>query len=187
MFSFKSQDTSRSKSQISVKGRKPLWVAIFTLVAWFVISGVAGPLYGNLSSVQKNDNADYLPKSVESQAFSDSYKAFASNANRTLPAIVLYTGEVTPSKIAAANTFLQTLASKPLVTRDGKNISGVDKKIGDFLSPGAINSFPSQDGKALLANVPFDNSYAGNMLANKKPALSLTCGLDFASLLCSYG
>ena len=75
MFGFK------GKSGAGIKGRKPLWVAIVTVLAWFVISGVTGPLYGNLSSVQKNDNADYLPTSVESQAFSNQYKAFAPNAN----------------------------------------------------------------------------------------------------------
>ena len=107
MFKFKA-----GSKNAEVKGRKPLWVAIFTLVAWFVISGVAGPLYGNLSTVQKNDNADYLPKSVESQAFANEYKAFAANANRTLPAIVLYTGEVTPTKIASANAFLCLMSTK---------------------------------------------------------------------------
>ena len=165
MFGFK------GKSAAGVKGRKPLWVAIVTVLAWFVISGVTGPLYGNLSSVQKNDNADYLPTTVESQAFSNEYKAFAANANRTLPAIILYTGEVTPAKIAAATAFLNSVGNKPLVTREGKALDGVNKKIGDYLTPGQIAAFPSQDGKALLANVPFDNSYAGKMLANKKPAL----------------
>ncbi|MEN9324879.1 MAG: hypothetical protein RL414_633, partial [Actinomycetota bacterium] len=44
--------------------------------------------------------------------------------------------------------------------------------IGDYLTPGTpISAFPSQDGKALLANVPFDNTQAGKQLANKKPAL----------------
>ena len=56
------------------KHRKPLVIAILTLIAWLVISGVAGPLFGNLSSVQKNDNADFLPKHVEAQKFADAYK-----------------------------------------------------------------------------------------------------------------
>lgn len=159
------------QEKAKIKGRRPLWVAIFTLIAWMVISSVAGPLYGNLSSVQKNDNADYLPKTVESQAFADQYKAFSSNANRTLPAIVLYTGEVTPAKTKSAYEFLQSLANKPLVSREGKALAGVDRTIGQYLTPGVIVPFPSQDGKALLANVPFDNSKAAAQLENKKPAL----------------
>ena len=79
-----------------------------------MISGVAGPLFGNLSSVQKNDNADYLPKHVESQKFSDTYKGFTVSANRTLPALVLFTGDVNQDKVIAANQFVNTLGPKPL-------------------------------------------------------------------------
>jgi len=155
-----------------VKARKPLWFAIITIVVWFGISGAVGPLFGNLSSVQKNDNADFLPAHVEAQKFSDAYKSFTVNANKSLPALVLFEGAVTPEKVMATNVFFGSIASQPLVTKEGKAISGVDKKIGDFLTPGEkIFAFPSKDGKALLANVPFDNSNAGSQLANKKPAL----------------
>jgi len=142
------------------------------IVGWLAITGVAGPLFGNLSSVQKNDNADFLPSNVEAQKFADEYKAFSVNANRELPALVLFVGDVTPEKIASANTFLATLASKPLVDIDGKKIEGVEKTIGDYLTSGQqLFTFPSQDGKALLANVPFDNAKATAQLADKKPAL----------------
>ena len=154
------------------KGRKPLWIAIVTIVGWLAITGVAGPLFGNLSSVQKNDNADFLPAQVEAQKFADEYKAFTVNANRELPALVLFVGDVTPEKIASANSFLSTLASKPLVDIDGKKLEGVEKNIGDYLTSGQqLFTFPSQDGKALLANVPFDNANAAAQLSNKEPAL----------------
>ena len=155
-----------------VKARKPLWFAIITIIVWFGISGAVGPLFGNLSSVQKNDNADFLPPHVEAQKFSDAYKSFTVNANKSLPALVLFEGSVTQEKVMATNVFFASLSSKPLVTKDGKTLSGVNKKIGDFLTPGEkIFAFPSQDGKALLANVPFDNTNAGAQLDNKKPAL----------------
>ena len=142
------------------------------IVGWLALTGVTGPLFGNLSSVQKNDNADFLPANVEAQKFADEYKAFSVNANRELPALVLFVGDVTPEKIASANTFLATLASKPLVDIDGKKIEGVEKTIGDYLTSGQqLFTFPSQDGKALLANVPFDNAKATAQLADKKPAL----------------
>ena len=38
-----------------VRGRKPLWIAIIVVVAWLGVSGAAGPLFGKLSTVQKND------------------------------------------------------------------------------------------------------------------------------------
>ena len=154
------------------KHRKPLAIAILVFIGWMVISAVAGPLFGNLSSVQKNDNADFLPKQVEAQKFADQYKSFTVTANRQLPALVLFTGDVTPEKIAAVNQFANSLRDKPLVTQKGEAISGVDKKIGDFLTPGQqIVAFPSKDMQAILANVPFDNTYAGKQLANKKPSL----------------
>ena len=156
----------------TTRHRKPLVIAILTLIAWLLISGIAGPLFGNLSSVQKNDNADFLPAHVESQKFSDTYKSFTVNANRTLPALVLFTGDVTQDKLIAANQFVNTLGPKTLVTREGKSIDGVNKTIGDFLTPGQqIFAFPSKDNKAILANLPFDNTYAGKQLANKKPSL----------------
>ena len=159
-------------SSTKTKGRKPLWIAIVMIVGWLALTGVTGPLFGNLSSVQKNDNADFLPANVEAQKFADEYKAFSVNANRELPALVLFVGDVTPEKIASANTFLATLASKPLVDIDGKKIEGVEKTIGDYLTSGQqLFTFPSQDGKALLANVPFDNAKATAQLADKKPAL----------------
>ena len=139
-------------SSTKTKGRKPLWIAIVMIVGWLALTGVTGPLFGNLSSVQKNDNADFLPANVEAQKFADEYKAFSVNANKELPALVLFVGDVTPEKIASANTFLATLASKPLVDIDGKKIEGVEKTIGDYLTSGQqLFTFPSQDGKALLA------------------------------------
>ncbi|MGI9144787.1 MAG: MMPL family transporter, partial [Candidatus Planktophila sp.] len=148
-------------SSSKTKGRKPLWIAIITIVAWLGISGVAGPMFGNLSSVQKNDNADFLPAHVEAQKFADAYEAFSVNANKELPALVLFVGDITPEKIASANGFLSTLASKPIVDIDGKKLEGVNKTIGDYLTTGQqLFTFPSQDGKALLANVPFDNANA---------------------------
>ncbi len=162
----------RDKKENSVKARKPLWLAIIIIIAWIGISGATGPLFGNLSSVQKNDNADFLGKNVESQKFSDHYAAFTSNANRSLPALVLFEGSVTPNAVMQANIFLNSISTQPLVTKDGKAIAGVDKKVGDFLTSGEkFFAFPSQDGKALLASLPFDNSKAGAQLANKKPAL----------------
>lgn len=155
-----------------IKARKPLWLAIIVIVAWFGISGATGPLFGNLSSVQKNDNADFLSNKFESQKFSNEAKAFSSNSDRSLPALVLFEGTITPTSVAEATAFLQTIKDQPLVTKEGKKIDLVTKNVGDYLTTGEqIFAFPSPDGKAMLASLPFDNSKAGAQLANKKPAL----------------
>jgi RND superfamily putative drug exporter len=88
-----------------VKARKPLWVAIVVIIAWFGISGATGPLFGNLSSVQKNDNADFLPANVEAQKFANEAKDFSANSDKSLPALVLFEGTVTPSAVGQATAF----------------------------------------------------------------------------------
>ena len=146
-----------------LRGRKPLWIAIITIVAWLGISGVAGPMFGKLSSVQKNDNSDFLPKSAESFKFSESYKPFSPSSDRSIPALVLFVGEVDQQKLAAANGFLQTLP--------GKNVEGTEKKISEYLVPGApIYAFPSQDGKAILGSISFDAKRIADQIG-KEPAL----------------
>lgn len=101
-----------------IRGRKPLWIAVITIVAWLGISGVAGPMFGKLSTVQKNDNSDFLPKNAESYKFTKEYEKFAPTSDRSIPALVLFLGEVDQNKIAAANGFLNTIPSK--------NVEGTD-------------------------------------------------------------
>jgi RND superfamily putative drug exporter len=51
-------------------------------------------------------------------------------------------------------------------------LEGTDKKISDYLAPGQIISvFPSQDGQAILANVPLDGNSIAEVLPNDKPVL----------------
>ena len=142
------------------------------VIAWMAIGGVVGPLNGKLSTVQENDNANFLPKNAEAQAFADEYEKFSSGATRSLPALVLYTGAITPEKIGQANAFLASLPSQKLVSKEGKSIDKVEGVIGDYLTAGApLTAFPSQDGKAILAAVPFDSEKIAATLGNQKPAL----------------
>lgn len=151
-----------------VRGRKPLWIAIITVVAWLAISGVAGPMFGKLSTVQKNDNSDFLPKNAESYKFTKAYEDFATSSDRSIPALVLFLGDVDQEKIAAANGFLQTLPGKSIEGVDGKDV-----KIGDYLIKGApIFAFPSQDGKAILGSISFDSGKIADQIGTE-PALPL--------------
>ncbi len=47
------------------KNRRRFWSAIVVIVIWFGASGVFGPLFGKLSTVQENDNSAFLPDSAE--------------------------------------------------------------------------------------------------------------------------
>ena len=149
-----------------IKGRKPLWIAIIIVIAWMGIAGAAGPIFGKLSSVQKNDNSDFLPKNAESSKFNEAYEQFNPNTDRAIPALVLYIGEVDATKVAAANEFLQTIPSKPVEEGQGK-------LIGEFLVPGSpLVAFPSQDGKAILGSIAFDSAKIADQIG-KEPALPL--------------
>ena len=151
---------------MSVRGRKPLWIAIIVVIAWLGVAGTAGPLFGKLSTVQKNDNSDFLPKNAESYKFTEQYKAFSDGSDRAIPALVLLTGEIDQQKVAAANAFLQSLPAKKLTGHP-------DIAIGEYLIKGApIFAFPSKDGKALLGSISFDSKLIGNQIG-KEPALPI--------------
>ncbi len=165
------------------KHRKPLWIAIVLVLGWFMVSGITGPLFGQLSTVQKNDNSKFLPSSAETEKFNAAAAAFSSGANKSLPELVLFIGDATPAKVAATNAFLQTLPAKPLVDKNGMAIPKVSAKLSDFLDPNSpLVAFPSKDGKAILASVPFNADQTGVNLANKKPALpAVTDSIRFYS------
>ncbi|WP_026423969.1 MMPL family transporter [Actinokineospora inagensis] len=58
------------------------------IVAWLVIGGIGGPLQGELSSVQRNDNASFLPASAESTRVAELQKGFADST--ALPAVIVF-------------------------------------------------------------------------------------------------
>jgi len=89
---------------------------------------------------------------------------FNDSENQSLPTLVLYRGEIDAEKIAGLNIHLAQLASK--------NIGDSDVPISAYLNPGEqIFAFPSQDGKALLVNLPFNADVASDLLPNNKPVL----------------
>ena len=47
----------KSKSSTTVKNRKPFALAMLVVITWFMITGVFGPLFGKLTSVQENNNS----------------------------------------------------------------------------------------------------------------------------------
>lgn len=87
-----SEKTTHRATKTAPTGRKILWGAIAVIIAWFAISGVAGPLFGKLSSVQQNDNAGFLPSSAESTKASELATKFTTQDTSILPALVIFIG-----------------------------------------------------------------------------------------------
>ena len=137
---------------------------MLVVIVWFMISGVFGPLFGKLSTVQDNNNSSFLPKGAEATLASEQIKTFSGKDSFNFPTLILFEGSVSPDKLAVINTHMQAVGSLTL--------GGTTAKISDYLAPGqVITVFPAQDGKAVLANVPLDGGSIGKTLSNDKPVL----------------
>ncbi len=160
---------SKVKSKNSVMGRKPLWIAIVTIIAWLGISSVAGPTFGKLSTVQENDNAAFLPDSAESTLASKVTVKFSDSANDQIPTLLLFLGDVNPvenpENLARIQNYLNQLGNKVLPE------SG--KPLNSYFVPGfPIQAIPSEDGKAALVNIALNSTIVEERV-EEKPTLSL--------------
>jgi RND superfamily putative drug exporter len=154
----------KSKSSVTVKNRKPFAIAMLVVIAWFIITGVFGPLFGKLTSVQENNNSSFLPKGAEATQASEVIQTFSGKDSFNFPTLILFEGDVTPKTIAAVNDHLVEVGSVTL--------GGTSAKISDYLAPGQqITVFPAQDGKAILGNIPLDGNSIAKLLPNDKPVL----------------
>ena len=161
----------KSKSSVTVKNRKPFAIAMLVVIAWFIITGVFGPLFGKLTSVQENNNSSFLPKGAEATQASEVIQTFSGKDSFNFPTLILFEGDVTPKTIAAVNDHLATVGTLTL--------DGTSAKISDYLAPGQqITVFPAQDGKAILGNIPLDGNYTVTYVAGVTAADSLTLSID---------
>ena len=137
---------------------------MLVVLIWFLLTGVFGPLFGKLSSVQENNNSSFLPKGAEATQASELIQTFSGKDSFNFPALVLFEGEATPKSIQAINSHLEAFGELTL--------AGTTAKIADYLAPGQrITAFPSEDGKAILANVPLDGNSLTKLLPNEEPVL----------------
>ena len=154
----------KSKSSVTVKNRKPFAIAMLVVIAWFMITGIFGPLFGKLTSVQENNNSSFLPKGAEATQASEVIQTFSGKDSFNFPTLILFEGDVTPKTIAAVNDHLVSVGTLTL--------GGTSAKISDYLAPGQqITVFPAQDGKAILGNIPLDGNSIAKLLPNDKPVL----------------
>ncbi len=137
---------------------------MLVVIVWFMITGVFGPLFGKLTSVQENNNSSFLPKGAEATLAADEIKKFSGDDSFNFPTLILFEGKVDSQALAAIN---EHMAGVGALTLDG-----TDAKISDYLAPGQIISvFPAQDGEAILANIPLDGNAISKTLPNDKPVL----------------
>lgn len=153
-----------NQTQSTGKNRKPYALAMLVVIAWFIISGIFGPLFGKLTSVQENNNSSFLPKGAEATQASEVIATFSDKDSFTFPTLILFEGKADPVTFAAINSHLSTVGDLTL--------GGTTATIEDYLAPSQqITVFPSEDGKAILANIPLDGTALGKVLPNDEPVL----------------
>ncbi|CAN2202607.1 COG2409 Predicted drug exporters of the RND superfamily [Candidatus Nanopelagicaceae bacterium] len=147
-----------------IKNKKPVSIAVLVVIAWFMITGIFGPLFGKLTSVQENNNSSFLPKGAEATLAADEIAKFAGDTSFNFPTLILLEGQATPAAIGAINAHLSTVGALTL--------GDTSAKISDYLlRDEPITAFPSQDGKAILVNIPLDGNSISEILPNDKPVL----------------
>jgi putative drug exporter of the RND superfamily len=150
--------------QSAQKNRKPYAIAMLVVISWFIITGIFGPLFGKLTSVQENNNSSFLPKGAEATLAADEIKKFSAQDSFNFPALVLFEGKFTPETFAAVQGHVSKVGDLTLAETTAK--------ISDYLAPGQVISvFPAEDGKALLANIPLDGNAISKLLPNDEPVL----------------
>jgi RND superfamily putative drug exporter len=137
---------------------------MLVVIGWFILTGVFGPLFGKLTSVQENNNSSFLPKGAEATQASEVIQTFSGKDSFNFPTLILFEGKGDVATLAAINDHLSKAGDLKLAETEAK--------ISDYLAPGQrITVFPSQDGKAILANIPLDGNSISKLLPNDEPVL----------------
>ncbi len=146
------------------KNRKPYAISMLVVIGWFILTGVFGPLFGKLTSVQENNNSSFLPKGAEATKASAVIETFSGKDSFNFPTLILFEGKGDAATLAAINEHLVGVGELKLAETEAK--------ISDYLAPGQrITAFPSQDGQAILANIPLDGNSISKLLPNDEPVL----------------
>ncbi|MEL0249813.1 MAG: MMPL family transporter, partial [Actinomycetota bacterium] len=139
--------------------RKGVWLAIAVAIGWLMISSWAGPLAGQLSQVQENDNAAFLPSSAESTLVAEEQAQFADST--AIPLLVVVSkpdgGQFTAADQQAIGELIQQIPD--LQVPDGDQVSA-------YLDPVPLIPIPSEDGDAVLINVAVNGDRGSALLDN---------------------
>ena len=74
----------------TTKHRKPYAIAMLVVIVWFMITGIFGPLFGKLTSVQENNNSSFLPKGAEATRASELIQTFSGKDSYNFPTLVFF-------------------------------------------------------------------------------------------------
>ncbi len=138
-----STDTAAAPTTAEHKPRRLRWLLpALVLLAWLMLGGPLGQFAGQLTQVQENDSASFLPSSAESTQVAELQAAFTDED--VIPAVVVYELDraLTPQDLAA-------------IGEDVAEIAALDGVVGEVAGP-----IPSESGEAVQLIVPLDASEA---------------------------
>ncbi|MDH4177008.1 MAG: MMPL family transporter, partial [Thermoleophilia bacterium] len=147
-----------------VAGRRTKWLV---LVGWVVVLAALGPLAGRFESAQQNDPASFLPGDAESVRVLEADAGFGD-------------GDPTVASVVFRNPDGLTDADRAAVEQVRRELAAAEVSGVGAPSP----AIPSEDGKALLVNVPIDANDDIDVLVDGVDAIrgaidgSLAAGLE---------
>ncbi|WP_182173956.1 MMPL family transporter [Flaviflexus equikiangi] len=148
-----------------MRTKSPTFVRVILLLVWLVIGGLGGMAQGQLSSVQENDQALYLPESAESTYVAERVGDFTDS--QSLPVFVVFTtadGEpLTEQQIGILNQRAQAIAE--VAMPDGTSL-------GAYLDNPASAFIPADDGASGMWPISLDSSLVRELDGNGDPIQS---------------
>ena len=136
-------------------------VILAAIGIWLAIGAFGGQAQGNLSSVQTNDDAAFLPASAESTQAAALAEEFTDS--ETLPALVVAEtadgSELTKEQLGDVQAFAESVADAPLEGTSGDE----PRTVGDLSIADPV-VVPAEDGQAALVVVSLDAAQASEDL-----------------------
>jgi RND superfamily putative drug exporter len=84
---------------------------MLVVIVWFMLTGLFGPLFGKLTSVQENNNSSFLPKGAEATLAADEIQKFSGDDSFNFPTLILFEGKVNPQTLGAINEHMAGVGS----------------------------------------------------------------------------
>lgn len=153
----------RGRSRGFVRGL----VTFAVLATWLVIAAFGGMAQGNLSDVQENDTAAFLPASAESTRAAELARGFSDTTS--LPALVVAEGmpagsPLTPEQLAAAQEYAEAIPALA--------VPGTPLTVEDLLTAPVV-AIPAEDGQAVLIPVNLDSAMVSESTEDEERVLNV--------------
>jgi RND superfamily putative drug exporter len=156
----------------SVRGIGRGLVVLAVVAGWLAVGAFGGMAQGQLSQVQTNDSAAFLPSSAESTRAAELSAGFVES--ESLPVLVVLTAEgggaLDADTAATVQPVVDGLADLELPGADPG--AGDPATLGDVLTGDPV-VVPSEDGQALLVPLSLDAEAAEQSLADDESVVGV--------------